>query len=233
MIKVMALTPSASPWRRPTRRGGGLPALPSGRRSGFASSLSPNSPTRRSTECNWFGSHFGLGIVLRLDRAATRKPCRPSNRPCMRYRPYSDTSDDSENPHQFAAVHNELAWLLATCAEAKHRDPGRAVASARKAVELAPDNGGFWNTRSAVACYGRATGPRRGRRWRNRCGCAGAVTAFDWFFLAMLHGQQGEAGRGRQVVPAGCRLDGEDGRGTEELRRFRAEAAELLGVSEK
>src|SRR5581483_10203230 len=46
----------------------------------------------------------------------------------------------------WAAPHNALAWLLATCPDHKFRDSGQAVAHAKKAVELAPGNGGFWNT---------------------------------------------------------------------------------------
>src|SRR5262249_61407508 len=42
-----------------------------------------------------------------------------------------------------ACVHNALAWLLATCPDAKLRDPDRAVELARKAVQLAPKEGGY------------------------------------------------------------------------------------------
>src|SRR5262249_12415820 len=42
--------------------------------------------------------------------------------------------------------HNRLAWLLATCPDVKVRDPGRAIALARKAVRLEPKNGVYWRT---------------------------------------------------------------------------------------
>src|SRR5439155_5853056 len=45
-----------------------------------------------------------------------------------------------------AEAHNELAWLLATCPDEKLRDPARAVELARKAVQLAPKVGNYWNT---------------------------------------------------------------------------------------
>src|SRR5262249_37701162 len=38
-------------------------------------------------------------------------------------------------------AHNALAWLLATCPDAKLRDPDQAVESAKKAAELVPKNG--------------------------------------------------------------------------------------------
>jgi serine/threonine protein kinase/Flp pilus assembly protein TadD len=45
-----------------------------------------------------------------------------------------------------ALVHNNLAWLLATCPDVKSRDPVQAVALAKRAVELAPNSGNYWNT---------------------------------------------------------------------------------------
>src|SRR5262249_25449220 len=46
----------------------------------------------------------------------------------------------------WADPYNNLAWLLATCQDVKVRDPQRAVALAKKAVERAPKNGEDWNT---------------------------------------------------------------------------------------
>jgi tetratricopeptide (TPR) repeat protein len=37
-----------------------------------------------------------------------------------------------------AEAHRALAWLLATCPDPRYRDSGRALASAARAVELAP-----------------------------------------------------------------------------------------------
>src|SRR5262249_15598986 len=51
-----------------------------------------------------------------------------------------------------AGAHNALAWLLAACPDANLRDPDRAVASARKAVQLAPKVGLYWKT-LGVALY--------------------------------------------------------------------------------
>jgi tetratricopeptide (TPR) repeat protein len=45
-----------------------------------------------------------------------------------------------------AGARNALAWLLATCPDAKARDPVRAVESARKAVQLAPTAGDYRRT---------------------------------------------------------------------------------------
>jgi len=49
-----------------------------------------------------------------------------------------------------ANAYNVLAWLLATCSDAKYRDGVRAVELADKAVELAPQYYGFWDTLAAA-----------------------------------------------------------------------------------
>ncbi|HEY1375672.1 MAG TPA: tetratricopeptide repeat protein [Gemmataceae bacterium] len=134
-----------------------------------------------------------------------------------------------------AGVHNDLAWLLATCPEPAVRDPGRAVALAGRAVELAPAAGAYWNT-LGVARY-------RAGDW------AGAVAAleksaelrhggdaFDWLFLAMAHHQLGDADQARrryeQAVAWAAKnralLDKNKPLG-DELRRFQAEAESRLG----
>jgi Flp pilus assembly protein TadD len=43
-------------------------------------------------------------------------------------------------------AHTNLAWLLATCPDLKLRDAKRAVELAKKAVELTPKEGNYWNT---------------------------------------------------------------------------------------
>jgi probable HAF family extracellular repeat protein len=45
-----------------------------------------------------------------------------------------------------AYAHKGLAWLLATCSDAKLRDPDQAVKLAKKAVQLAPKMGDCWYT---------------------------------------------------------------------------------------
>jgi tetratricopeptide (TPR) repeat protein len=47
---------------------------------------------------------------------------------------------------QSATTSNNLAWLLASCPDAKLRNPVRAVALAKKAVDQAPKEGYYWNT---------------------------------------------------------------------------------------
>jgi superkiller protein 3 len=128
--------------------------------------------------------------------------------------------------------YNSLAWLLATCPDARLRDPSRAVTLAKQAVELAPENGGYRNTlgvayyragdwKSAVATLEKSIEMRKG----------GDLN--DWFFLAMAQWQLGNKADARRWYDKSVARMGTLTRPNQEFLRFRAEAAELLGVNEK
>jgi tetratricopeptide (TPR) repeat protein len=131
-----------------------------------------------------------------------------------------------------AIAHNNLAWLLATCPDVKYRDPARAVALAKKAVELARKEGASWNT-LGVAHY-------RAGDWK---AAVEALTksmelrkggdSFDWFFLAMAHWHLGEKDKARKWFDQAAQWMDKNAPHDEELRRFRTEAAELLGIKKK
>jgi serine/threonine protein kinase/Tfp pilus assembly protein PilF len=133
--------------------------------------------------------------------------------------------------------HNYCAWLLATCPDAKVRNPLRAVELAQKAVQLAPAKGDFWNTlgvaqyrvgdwKAALGALKQSIQLRKGGR------------ASDFFFVAMAHlqlGHRDEASRwyGRalkwmEVNKQPLRMDPLL---AEELRGFRLETEELLKKS--
>jgi uncharacterized protein HemY len=131
-------------------------------------------------------------------------------------------------------VLNDFAWLLATCPEPKYRDPPGAVELAKKATELAPDVGAFWNTfgaaqyraadwQAAVAAFNKSMELRNGG------------DAHDWFFLAMAHWRLGERDKARQRYDQAVQWIEKNNQAlatqprlTEELRRFRSEAEEVL-----
>ena len=131
-----------------------------------------------------------------------------------------------------AEIHNSLAWLLATSPEEKFRDPAGAVELAMKAIELDPQQGGYWNT-LGVARYrvGDWNEGIHALKQSNEL-MKGESFSFNAFFLAMAHWQldeKDEAGKWyKQAVDWMEKNQPEN----EELGRFRAEAAELLGIVE-
>jgi serine/threonine protein kinase/Flp pilus assembly protein TadD len=124
---------------------------------------------------------------------------------------------------------NEVAWYLATFPDSRFRDPAGALPLAEKAVAQKPAESMYWNT-LGVARY------RRGD-WK------GAVTALekatqlnggsdptDGFFLAMAHWQLKERQQARSWFDRAAQTMKKNQQPSEELKRFRTEAALLLGL---
>jgi tetratricopeptide (TPR) repeat protein len=143
---------------------------------------------------------------------------------------------DTEKQRQ-ALGNNTEAWRLATHPEAKSRDPRRAVELAQQAVELAPNEGFYWNT-LGVAHYRAGNyqdsiaALEKSRQLR-----AGQFAALDYLLLAMAHwklGHKDEAQNWRAQALEWMQKNQEALKNNpvydDELRRFRAEADELLGA---
>jgi serine/threonine-protein kinase len=129
---------------------------------------------------------------------------------------------------------NILAWYLTNCSNLKIRDPHRAIELAKKAVELAHERGINWNT-LGVAQYRAGDWVAalktldKSREYQN------GGDAYDFFFLAMASWQLGKKTEALkwykqavQWVEENDEMLARNPRTTEELRSFRAEAAELL-----
>jgi tetratricopeptide (TPR) repeat protein len=134
---------------------------------------------------------------------------------------------------------NDLAWLLATCPEPKVRNPARAVALAQQAADASPKVGTFWNTlgvaryragdfKGAVEALDKSVALRQGG------------DPFDWLFLAMAHekrGQHDEAhkyyDRAAQWLQEHEAALAKDKPQADELRRFRDESEETLGMKKR
>ncbi len=127
---------------------------------------------------------------------------------------------------------NGVAWVLATHAEPARRDPVRAVRLANEAIGLNPQEGSFRNTLGA-ALY-------RAGRWNDAIAafdksmemCKGGDSS-DWFFVAMARWRLGEKDKAREWYDRAVHWMDKNQPKNGELRRFRAEAAELLGLKEK
>jgi tetratricopeptide (TPR) repeat protein len=135
----------------------------------------------------------------------------------------------------------DLAWVLANCQDPKFRDARKAVELAKKAVELrsketGPGSSTFWNTLGA-AHY-------RAGNWKEAVAALEksielrkSGDSYDWFFLAMAHWQLGQKDDAlkcyKQAVEwmeKNKEAVANNPQGTEDLRRFRTEAEELLGI---
>jgi tetratricopeptide (TPR) repeat protein len=124
-------------------------------------------------------------------------------------------------------AHRLLGLYLATATDRRLRDPKRAVASAKKALELAPADPSNWHT-LGMAYYAR--GAYRAAVHAMIRAQRGDGTTF--FFLAMSHWQLGHKDTAGEYFQKAVRwMDRFQPRNVE-LRRFRAEAAALLGITD-
>ena len=131
---------------------------------------------------------------------------------------------DPEHP----LANNNLAWVLASVPEDPWFNPKEALKLARKAVELNPTNGDYWNTLGVAAL--------RARDWASaaealqRSNRISGGTGIDCFCLAMTRWEQGKRKEAREFFDSAIawleRTRSED----PEVRRFHVEAAVLLGL---
>jgi tetratricopeptide (TPR) repeat protein len=80
---------------------------------------------------------------------------------------------------------NNLAWLQATCPEILVRDPPQSVKNARRATELEPGNGNYWNT-LGTAYYRNGDWAAADRAFSHSMELRNGGDSFDWFFLALV-----------------------------------------------
>jgi tetratricopeptide (TPR) repeat protein/serine/threonine protein kinase len=127
---------------------------------------------------------------------------------------------------------NRSAWRLANAPDPKRRNGRQAVEFAKLAVEAAPTNGKYWNTlgaaqyragnwKEAIAALERSMELRKGG------------DSSDWFFLAMAHWKLGEKEEARTWFDRAVQWMDKNQPKNDELGRFRAEAAQLLGIKAK
>jgi tetratricopeptide (TPR) repeat protein len=133
-------------------------------------------------------------------------------------------------PPNDAGDYNHLAWLLATCSDPEVGDGRRAVELARKAVELAPDDGNYWNTLGVAYC--------RVADWKkaiealeksNSLVPAGREPLRNAFFLAIAHGQVGNKEQARRWYDQAVAWMEKYAPQNADLRRLHAETEKRLG----
>jgi serine/threonine protein kinase/Flp pilus assembly protein TadD len=143
-------------------------------------------------------------------------------------------------PHE-ASFQDGLAWLLAVHPEPEKRQLRSAVELAQKAVQAEAKNGSFWTT-LGVARYRAADGPGAVAALekalkRLPAGGFQPGVAHSSFFLAMAQQKVGHIPQARQAYEhalAWLKANQQDLKknpwADDELRRFRAEAEEVLGM---
>jgi tetratricopeptide (TPR) repeat protein len=126
----------------------------------------------------------------------------------------------------FGLAHSCLAWLLTNCREAKFRDASGGLEAARKAVEVVPKSSLAWQV-LGWARYRAGDWKASVEALDKSCDLDDdpkGGNALQWFFLAMAHWQLGEKDTAREFYNRAVQYDPK----SEDLRRFRAEAEELL-----
>ena len=126
-----------------------------------------------------------------------------------------------------AAVHNNLAWPLASAADVKMRDLPEAIRLARRSIELV-EGDAAWNTLGVALFYAGELEEAVEALMRS-VRLLGAGGIVDWLFLAMAHHELGHASEargwyGRAVEWMALQTGVEP-----EVARFRAEADVLFG----
>ena len=98
-------------------------------------------------------------------------------------------------------------------------------------TELAPEDGTIWNT-LGVAHYRAGNWQAAINALEKSMELRKGGDATDWFFLAMAHWQLGHKDEARTWYDKAVEWMEKNEPKNEELLRFRAEAAELLGIAE-
>jgi serine/threonine protein kinase/tetratricopeptide (TPR) repeat protein len=126
---------------------------------------------------------------------------------------------------------NDLAWLLATCPDVKHRNVRRAVELASRAVELVPKRGSFWNTLGVTRYY---AGDHQGAidALNESMELNNGGDGFDWIFLAMARRQLGDTTAARHWYDQAVAWMEKNAPKNDDLIRFRAEAAKVLELQQ-
>jgi tetratricopeptide (TPR) repeat protein len=135
---------------------------------------------------------------------------------------------DAASRKPLAQSANNLAWFLATTPHDEFRDAQRAVELAQRAVELDPKALGHWNT-LGVAQFRVGDWQAALESLTKSLDARGGGDSFDWFFLAMVHHRldhPADARRWYDQAVAWMQAHDPDN----DLKRFRAEAVELLGL---
>jgi tetratricopeptide (TPR) repeat protein len=126
---------------------------------------------------------------------------------------------------------NHLAWIWANCPETKLRNVPEAIRLAQKVTQLDPKEGAFWNT-LGVARYRAGEWQESVAAFEQSMRLHRGGDGYDWFVLAMAHWQLGHKDEAGAYFRKAVRWMDKHQPNDEEFRRYRAEAAALLGITD-
>lgn len=124
---------------------------------------------------------------------------------------------------------NNWAWLLATCPEGRLRNHAEAARYARRALEMEPHEGNYWNTLGVAFFRLEAWDDALSALYRSM-ELRDEGDSHDWYFLAMIHRRLGHEGRAREWYDKALQWARVSEPGDDELYRFGVEAAVALGL---
>jgi Flp pilus assembly protein TadD len=128
---------------------------------------------------------------------------------------------------------NNIAWLLVDHADYPRRWVDVAVTLAKRASERSPKSASIANT-LGTAYYRAGDWNAAIKTLQNAEGLAGnELFSFNAFFIAMSYWHLGDKDGARRWYDRAVEWMDQRQPKNEELRRFRAEAAALLGVKDK
>jgi tetratricopeptide (TPR) repeat protein len=126
---------------------------------------------------------------------------------------------------------NNRAWHIVYFPDFHRSDSRLAVECAKKAIEIAPDAKYTWNTLGA-AYYRAGEWDKAVAALEKSMEIRQGGDSFDWFFLAMAHQKLGHENQARRWYQQAVEWMEKHAPQDEELRHFRPEAEEVLGIRE-
>jgi tetratricopeptide (TPR) repeat protein len=132
-------------------------------------------------------------------------------------------------PNEPKALEN-LALRLVNCPDPELRDPKEAVRLARRAVELSPTDWDIWRV-LGWAHYS-AGNWRAAEEAIDKSMELGTPGPYDWLRLAMAQSQLGNKDQARTSFDKAVAWMEKNPRKNDDLARYRAEAAALLGLKD-
>jgi WD40 repeat protein/tetratricopeptide (TPR) repeat protein len=185
--------------------------------------LATEDPKNRFRRVNLASCYEQLGSILREAKKPSDEEKAYREALSLHERLVADFDNSAE-------CYNGLAWILCTCPAERLRDTGKAVQCARRAVDLAPSVGNYWNT-LGVADYRAGKWKEAVEELKKSIALTSEGGVVDWLFLAMAHKQLGDHQEAQRWYGRAARDLDRDQVMDQSRRLFRAEASALLGLT--